>query len=547
MKSLQIRILTGEITVPKTARYKELYNKTKKWRHADGAQNYDYNKGWNNAAQFNQEHYLDEDTDTADLIFPEANINQNTIELINQFFEIFNKEVYNTSSLSPGFDDKKFVLFIKREYTDVNSDAFKNLSKKFWPFKRLVWFFIKSGFRDAAFSFPQGHADKHCGTAFIWTESPLDEVVSHELGHLYGLDHWGDTRDPLKLINNKASYYQRNNQWAPIMGISLLSSQNSQWSNGNYLPKWPGFQDDILTISKHGSLIKPPIKQTNSVYFNNVRNLKNAKKMARILNENSATAIGMIGFPYDYDIIKVIVPAGASLLTIKPVETNSKMPDFDCDILYCDCELDKDKDKTNMSADFDTYWAPDGEVNILRKIVINNDDKYVSRSLHNDNSKEIQFDFNFEYTSLIYLRIRGDFIDPVNKKNEEEPVQEDKGQDRYGSVGKYRINVTTDSTAFNDDIPNTHCEKFNICVNGEYQQIPLFVQDEKDEQIDGTEGGVHIFETDVLINGEKKKKRFLVIGYPLDMNQKEIEGRFYLPVIINNECKKYAFVRGIST
>lgn len=555
MKKLDVVILNGDIKFPKTDRWNLLYENQRSWRHANGEDNYNYG-GVSTLEQLNNfSEYLDEDTLTGDLIFPTSNTaNDTMIKELNRYYSIFERDIRVGSTVSASFNDTKYILpLLDKDLLNPLSAKFQNLENKFRPFKRWIWYTYKRYQGDYPIAFALDRflqAEVIEGLCFVFDTSQ-DSAVSHEIGHLYGLEHWGDSRDSIELKKKNNSYYgmktTSNPKWSPIMGVCRFSDANIQWSNGNYLPSWSYDQDDIKVLEKRVSLIKPPINKV-SKYVNNIRDLDKARKMARIFNvDNFAKSNGMIGFPYDYDIIKIIVPAGDTQITVRPADLNNRSSDIDADILYCDCELDKQKANINMSATFDTYWAPEDETKILRKIAINNSDKYVQHELHDDKSRTtISFNINSEYTSLIYLRVRGDFISPVDTK-EEKPTEVDKGQDRYGSLGQYKVGAFSDNEVFNTDIPNAHCEDFYACVNGQFQKITLFVQDEKDEQINGTEGGVHIYEGSALIDGELKTKRFLVIGYPLSIDQEGLPGKFYLPVIKDGVCMKYAFIVGHST
>lgn len=571
MKKLNIKIITEEVTIPKTSRYERLLSTAKKLRHGDGSLNIVV-KGWNSEEEFNNSTlFLDEGSETDDLIFPPSSLDPEIgITEIQDFFgEIFHTEVSSISSLSPDFKgDIKYIFLIDPEYLNTSSDKFKNLDRKYWAFKRYMW--ERSLFYNGTLpgsinpnsitintgliNFPAGEALVFEGVAFIWGPGLNQKgTTAHEAGHLYGLAHWGDSRDDPKRKAQNISYYGGgqpfNKDWAPIMGIKQgSSSQKFQWSNGNYLPKWNIFQDDIKTISKHGDLKKPPKTVNSLIYYNNVRELKRAKKMSRILNESSKPNTGMIGFPYDYDIVKILLPKGLMTVSVEPINNSNAMLDFDADILYCDCELDKEKESIDMQSEFDSFWTPEGETNITRKIVINNDDKYVYKSLHDDTKRSsINFTLDLQYPTLVYLRIRGDYVSPVDKK-EDTPIEEDKGQDRYGSLGRYTVRAIVDSAAFHDDIPNAHCETFSICgTDNKVTKIKLFLQDEKDEQINGKDGGVSILETPVIINGQRVTKRFLVLGFAIPINAPENKDRFYLPFFKNGESMKQAFVLGIGT
>lgn len=80
-------------------------------------------------------------------------------------------------------------------------------------------------------------------TAFVFEDnlgSPknISESISHEAGHIFGLQHDGTTY---------SEYYSGNSLWAPIMGTGYYS-QVTQWSKGEY-PNADNREDDLLAIN----------------------------------------------------------------------------------------------------------------------------------------------------------------------------------------------------------------------------------------------------------------------------------------------------------
>lgn len=67
----------------------------------------------------------------------------------------------------------------------------------------------------------------------------MGEVISHEVGHTFGLSHDG---------TSQTSYYSGDKGWAPIMGSSY-SRRASHWSKGEY-PDANNSEDDVAIISK---------------------------------------------------------------------------------------------------------------------------------------------------------------------------------------------------------------------------------------------------------------------------------------------------------
>ena len=67
----------------------------------------------------------------------------------------------------------------------------------------------------------------------------VGQVVSHEVGHTFGLHHDG---------TSETAYYAGAKDWAPIMGASY-NRRASQWSSGEY-PGANNTEDDLAIISK---------------------------------------------------------------------------------------------------------------------------------------------------------------------------------------------------------------------------------------------------------------------------------------------------------
>ena len=67
----------------------------------------------------------------------------------------------------------------------------------------------------------------------------LGQVISHEVGHTFGLSHDGTSR---------TSYYTGDKGWAPIMGASY-SRRASHWSTGEY-PDANNIEDDVAIIAR---------------------------------------------------------------------------------------------------------------------------------------------------------------------------------------------------------------------------------------------------------------------------------------------------------
>jgi hypothetical protein len=71
------------------------------------------------------------------------------------------------------------------------------------------------------------------------------EVISHEVGHTFGLQHDGDAR---------SAYDYGHRSWAPIMGAAFFRPI-TQWSRGGYAGA-NNQQDDLAVIASHGAPVR---------------------------------------------------------------------------------------------------------------------------------------------------------------------------------------------------------------------------------------------------------------------------------------------------
>jgi hypothetical protein len=226
----------------------------------------------------------------------------------------------------------------------------------------------------------------------------------------------------------------------------------------------------------------------------------------------------------------------------------------DCEIthLKCKCEKDKQKNNLDMSSDFGGTYSSPGQTLSFQKILVGNDDidldldlDYAAEDGNMDAADTPEMTITVPYTTLVYLKIRGDNGSPVDSFDN--PMQVDKSWSRYGALGQYKLEINGGQVLDpGSDIPGGHCEEFTYCLNGNTQKISLFVQDDKDSG-NGDPNKLHVLENTAIINGESVEKKFLVYGQPIPINAPEEPGKFYLTVLIDGECKKQEFVVGLNS
>jgi hypothetical protein len=405
----------------------------------------------------------------------------------------------------------------------------------------------------------------------------VSRAVAHEIGHKLGLVHDGEQPNIEYFSGNDAG-------WIPIMGGDNVNDIKnlSQWDKGEYrfhkhvtlggrLNLILGQkQNDLVIIGDTLGFIKSPKEKISKarvtskdfrIYedmarYNlcwdfknlgvNIRNLYNDD----VITFNGKKMIeGMIGFPGDFEILKIVLPYGDYTFKIDPFwNTPESMLDVRIDLLNCHCHRSKEKHPVNCSQDdLPTTYPTDKNSNNFECISFSNClgsnyDSFMSYPDRNDSfgfPVEIE-DLKIPYTQIVYLMIRGD---------KEEPILD--GWSPYGSVGKYylqinRNQVNNPETFLPDSafpIPVSNCEEFSYCESGE-RKIVLFTQEDKENKGALNENGPHIKEFDTVQNGEVKKKKFLVNGPPIDINAQEEPGKFYLVVNIDNTCKKQEFIVG---
>jgi hypothetical protein len=374
-------------------------------------------------------------------------------------------------------------------------------------------------------------------------------VAAHEIGHIFGLAH--DTRGGSPYSNDDASYYRGHGVWTPIMGWTRNGNTLQQWAKNDYSLN-TNSEDDILIISEQSDFIKPPSKnkglrqeslkffENNSDYCwddkgYNIRTISNKDLVSSRYIE------GMIGFPYDFDLLKFVLPHGTYDFTIDSDSVNNPGSILDIQIDYINCNCEKSKEKISVKCDQDKLPGiyPSNSTCQCRPYDPCLSSSY-SRSREfgmDDGFKNVTAKITIENTSIVYLRIRGGKDKTPND-----------GWSRYSSVGKYRLEVKKNGVVPNfgtEDLPVCNCEEFYYCKDGRNEKIILYTQEQGESKGTANQAGAHIRETTAIVNGESKTAKFLVYGPPVSINTPDEPGKkFYLPIINNGICMKQEFVVG---
>lgn len=410
------------------------------------------------------------------------------------------------------------------------------------------------------------------GSEVIYPTKIIARTVAHEVGHKFGLLHDGQMSD--------TEYYLGHNDWSPIMGgDTRVPRPLSQWSKGEYngsthlsagrniSAALGSLQDDLNIIGKNLGFIKSPkdsipkkqIRARDYEIYEYIANLDgcwsnmgNLGFNIRVIDKSDVTSFngkkvieGMIGFPGDFEIIKMLLPRGTYNFTIDPLWHNPEsMLDVKIEILNCHCHRPKEKYPVNCNQqDLPTRYPidkPDENFQCISFDQCLDDYNNLFRyPAGNDTFSAVTTeDITLPYTQIVYLLVSG---------HRESPLFE--GWSVYSSVGKYYLQITKDGNNNPENflqepasppLPVCNCEEFNDCN----KTLILFTQENNEDK--GTEDQTYAYikEIDIVINGKMVNKKFLVSGPSLELNSREEPGKFYLQVVENGKVKKQEFVVG---
>jgi hypothetical protein len=396
--------------------------------------------------------------------------------------------------------------------------------------------------------------------------SSIASTAIHEIGHALGLEHHG-----LATAVTSEEYYDSPlSHWNPIMGAARSTIIN-QWNNGDYPNASNPSQDDAFIISHSADFKKLPQNHPillypdtwkNFYFFSTrlglpdktliTRNTRLISKDDIVTVEGVTTIEGLIGFPEDSDILKIILKSGSYEISDYPnMATRSAssefitMQCFNIQILKSqNTEISKQTTDLNQpkrtpdhenssnpteftcSAEYLPNPFPVNSKNACSAILIP-EEVYESRPPLSDenaivipspgtfNEARSILNLSISETCLVYIKISGDKIEGSQNFTS------------YGSLGKYNIIIKNNDTGSFDlnsilsekAPPNCYAtEKFTSFYPDQsllYEDI-FFTQDRSDfgsnEVYDGSSDHPHVKKFNVVINGTIKEIPILLQG-----------------------------------
>lgn len=425
-----------------------------------------------------------------------------------------------------------------------------------------------------------------------FTKEGISSTILHEFSHFINngngikIDHDGQGQE---------QYYLGHNKWFPIMGsragtevevhgftnlnarilnkdmaLPFVESKSQgtiqQWSKGEYKGATSQI-DDINILGNTFEWIKKPLNGKNPPsYKKSVDGIRKARTILKddfkILTDNVyqniggfsdfvKTIEGVIGYSYDFDILKILLKKGRYKFVIETPNTSHL--DAKIEILNCSCE-EKSKSKPNCNKKVGDVF-PKNIDDRFTCIKYKDQDIYEAGFLEFEefSSRGYAAVVNLEYSTVIYLKISG------NKKPDVEPPDPDSGYTPYGSIGKYFLQIFHDggiSQSFADGNaefllnttlpPEARCERVNVCINNSFEELDLFVQDTHMKANGNNTTGLHTLKLSTIVDGKIKSNNFLVYGQPIDKDATEEPGKLYLKVLIDGVCKKQEFIVGLN-
>lgn len=443
-----------------------------------------------------------------------------------------------------------------------------------------------------------------------YSAQTLAETLAHEIGHLFGLLHWGDT--------NTLNIHLGNNTSKPIMGgLPINFERFTYWSRADnpteYEEYFPSvIQDDFRSflgsniVNKiNGNnfislMMKSPLNRDIDIWkfnhykqkilsennINNIRRFNNpfimrdeaeqklSIRKSRLINtldirakDGLKTIEGLIGFPNDSDILKIILKEGTYEISEYPNSPGDKKTKLHLglDIVKSKLEISKsqlDKQENeiyNKTLMYPIDADPDSEISNLRetfeclnealakvypegakegcsflkwpasKVYSRPIEAAGSTGILNNDSIAGQFNtfrlvnngtIQVKKTCMIYLIAFGDkHPDPTT------------GFSSYGSIGKYFITIrkSGNNTDLNQLLPAAvppNCyptEKLKCVLNGVAEDKIFFTQDPGDyannPAYDNSSDHPNAKKYHVVVNGKLLEKiPFLLQGKEYGLN-----------------------------
>lgn len=404
-------------------------------------------------------------------------------------------------------------------------------------------------------------------------------TITHEVGHSLGLNHHGKGTE---------EYHFGNDVWCPIMGGGNPSILLQQWSNGSYSGASNPNQDDVKKISDKAGFLKLKDKSILSAlgagrsaafYFANHNYLISRRaKLISVLDikeiKSVKTIEGMIGYPEDTDILKIILKAGTyEIGDFRHDDPTMSMMHVGFKILKSKIEFSKqsnpqNKTRTPKEEVSESCWCsaihlaeiypqnskegcvalylPEEEAYSRPSFSNNNFVKYGSMPGSFDTQRKIEISLN--KTSLIYLRVYGDEL--------EDP--ETTGFPSYGSLGKYRVTIRKNGNDFNlnnilpqQTPPNCYATERIYCTHDGYSlDYIFFTQDPSDfsnnPAYDNSSDNPNAKKFSIVANGKIIEIPMLLQGKEYSLNEtveNEDEKQIYfVKSSIDSQEKKQEFV-----
>ena len=392
-----------------------------------------------------------------------------------------------------------------------------------------------------------------------FTAKLIADTIIHELGHAFKLDHWGLWESAGHVLE----YHPGNEIWAPIMGngADLLIKQ---WSDGSYDNSYNinGSQNDISIISSQANLLK--LKDINIKYEkwedgstpsyleNSNQLISRRAKLVSVLDVKEIQGVksieGMIGFPDDTDVLKIILKAGSyEIGGFQHDMPNYSMLNLGLKILKSKIEVSKQSSESNRtrvpeegkeetracSAEFlpEKYPTDSKEECVALSLP---EQVYISRPDLEEADPSVLFlstlsafdstrviNFSIDKTCLIYLRAYGEKVENPRTT----------GFQRYGSLGKYRVVIRKNGEDYdlNNILPQQtppNCfatEKLKCVLNGAVEDRIFFTQDpsdfSKNPPYDNVSDHPNAKKFNIVINGQIIKIPFLLQGKEYGLNE----------------------------
>ena len=393
----------------------------------------------------------------------------------------------------------------------------------------------------------------------------IARTTTHEIGHVFKLYHHGTTTQ---------EYYYGNFSWGPVEGTTRdMSRQIQHWSKGEYENAKTSNghkQDDIAIIINRAKGLKIPEDLNDNIhfsrqwkrtiihyagskfYYNSTAN-ELISRRAKLINSSDVTdqfgmkvVEGMVGHPYDTDILKIILKAGNYEISEHPNSDNKyeSMLYLGLKILKSRTEVSKVKQGSNYipfpnkiknlacaSEELPKIYPVGAEehciglklpeqVHISRQVLPAGSTSVLTNSTNGQFNEFRKLNFTIPKTCLVYLRAYGDKHDEVYTN----------GFSDYGSVGKYFITIRKNSTNtnLNELLPSVvppNCyptEKLKCVLNGAVEDKIFFTQDPGDYAnnlpYDNTSDHPNSKLYKIVINGKLCEIPFLLQGKEYGLN-----------------------------